>query len=159
MGVIRVGVTETPHAIAAETPPRFTPETLTTVPGFPNEGVSPNMEGLLGMTMKLLLLSALPRAEERWINPVTPLEGTFTVTEVLELADTVARIPPTEASLMFSKLEPETMVYVPTGPELGERPEIHGVGTGVGDEVGEGVEVGVGVGVGTMPTVKKSLVV
>jgi hypothetical protein len=112
----------------AVAPVKFVPLIVTVVPTGPLVGEKPVMVGALAVTVKLLLLVAVPPGVLTLSGPdVAPL-GTVAVIEVDEFTEKLALVPLKRTAVAPVKFVPLIVTVVPTAPLVGEKPLIVGAG-------------------------------
>ena len=140
LAVTRVPAPFTENVVAA-TPPNFTevapvkavPLMVTTVPTGPLVGVNEEIVGAAAVTVKLVALVAVPPGVVTVIVPVTAPVGTVAVTRVPApfTENVAAATPPNFTDVAPPKFVPLIVTEVPTGPLVGEKDVIVGVGAPV----------------------------
>ena len=101
----------------AVVPDKFWPVIVTVVPGGPDEGVKPAIEGT-GITPNEVALSAVPPGVVTRMTPVVALLGTVAViVEALTLVKVVAVTPLNETAVVPDKFWPVIVTVVPGGPD------------------------------------------
>ena len=133
-------VAELTEKVVAATPPNFTevapvkavPLIVTTVPTGPLVGVNEVIDGAV-VTVKADALVAVPPGVVTVIFPVTAPLGTLAVTRVPApfTENVVAATPPNFTEVAPPKFVPLIVTEVPTGPLVGVKDEIVGVGAPV----------------------------
>jgi hypothetical protein len=83
---------------------------------------------MLGSTLKLALLAAVPPGVVTTIGPVVAPSGSSALIWLSLSATIVASAPPNWTPAALARLLPLTATVVPAAPELGENPEIFGAG-------------------------------
>jgi len=121
-----VGAAVTPPNVTAVAPPKFAPETVTTVPTAPDVGVKLETVGTAGaVTVKFVALVAFPSGAATEIFPLVAPVGTVAVICVLEsTVKVVAAVPLNETAVAPVKSPPWIVTLVPTRPEVGAKLEI-----------------------------------
>src|SRR5438309_8576365 len=116
----------TPLKATALAPVKLVPLMLTLVPTGPLAGVKLLIVGALAVTVKLLLLVAVPPGVVTLIGPLVAPLGTVAVIEVAGLTVKAALTPLKATALAPVKLVPLMLTLVPTGPLPGVKPLIVG---------------------------------
>jgi hypothetical protein len=144
--VAEIWVGESTVKVVAATPPKVTdvapvndpPVMVTTVPGFPLVGVKLLMQGPDPVvTVKLVVLVAVPSESVTAMGPVVAPAGTVAVICVFELTvNVVAAVPlnvtdDTALGASWNPL-PVMMTCVPTGPHVGSKDVIVGAAANAG---------------------------
>jgi hypothetical protein len=135
-----IWVAESTVNVVAATPPNVTdvapvkpePAIVTTVPALPLVGVNVETQGPDPLvTMKSVVLVAVPSESVTAIFPVVAPDGTVAVICVFELTvkdDAAVPLKVTEETALGASWNPDPwmMTVVPTGPHVGENDEIVG---------------------------------
>ena len=118
----------TPLKRTAEVVPKSVPVSVTLVPTGPLVGVKLAMVGAGAVTVKLLLLTAVPLAVVRLTGPVLAPAGTVAVTLVADTPlNTVAATPLKRTAVTPPRLVPVMVTLVPTGPLVGAKEVMTGL--------------------------------
>src|SRR5262245_25618941 len=121
-----VKVAAVPLNRTALAPPKFVPVIVTAVPTWPLVGANDAIVGAGGVTVKSVVLVALPTALLTVIGPVVAPAGTVASMRVLDTMLKVAAVPPNWTLSALSKLVPVMVTGVPTGPLVGAKEAIVG---------------------------------
>jgi len=121
-------VTGTPLKVTEVAPAKWVPVIVTTVPTGPLVGVKLVIVGVAdaAVTVKLVLLVAVPPGVVTLIRPVVAPLGTVAVIEAEEPTVKLALAPLKRTAVAPAKFVPLIATVVPAGPLVGEKPEIEG---------------------------------
>ena len=111
--------------LTAVAPVKLAPVIMTDVPTGPEVG---EKLSILGITLKMAVLVAVPPAVVTLIVPVVAPLGTVVLIEVAERTVKIAAVPLKLTAVAPVKLEPDMVMIVPTLPAVGEKVVILGAG-------------------------------
>ena len=116
-----------PLNFTAVAPLKFEPVIDTLVPAAPDAGVNDVIPGAVALTVKLVLLVAVPPGVVTVIAPVVAPIGTVAVIDVeLEALKPDAAVPLNFTDVAEPRFVPVIVTLVPTGPDPGVKELIDG---------------------------------